>query len=142
MEEKDNLSAREVIISGVLDSLRYLPEIKENALRVSQFIISAKYKEAMELFLKCLEWINWFNTILQGVEIIIGINLEEIFEGDVSLSERRKELKSILENLLFSLKENNWVGFSDILEYELVPNIEIWIRGVPELIKVLDKKLN
>lgn len=143
MEEKNNnISAREMTISGVLDSLKSLPTVKENVLKVSKLIISGEYKQAMELFLETLEWINWFNKILEGVEVIIGIKMEEVIEGEVSLAERRKELKNILENLIFPFKEKDWIKVSDILEYELVPNLEIWLRGIPELIKILDKKLN
>jgi hypothetical protein len=142
MEEKSNLSVREITISGVLDSLKSLPKVKENISKVSQLIISGEYKLAMELFLESLEWINWFNKILQGVEVIIGVKMEEVKEGDISLADTQRELKNILENLVFSFKEKNWVEISDILEYQLVPNLEIWIRGVPELIKILDKKLN
>jgi predicted house-cleaning noncanonical NTP pyrophosphatase (MazG superfamily) len=133
---------RDLTISGIIDSLGYLPHLKENLQKTIAEFSRGKQREGMNLLINCIDGLNWFNTIIIGVEKILGIDLIEFNVGGESIANKKVKLADVLRDLLSSLQNQDMVMVSDLIEYELVPQIEDWINVVSELIKVVDKKTN
>lgn len=70
-----------------------------------------------------------FTQSIQQIEKIVNTLLKGI-ENKVFI--RINELKQMLENLHLLIKNNDVIGITDIIEYQLIPLIQAWEEEVKE----------
>lgn len=132
---------RDITIQNAIESLRVLPKIREDFKNISLYLKTGEEQKITIPLLDCLKGIRWFNVTLSSLEKVLGVDLSEIKSGEISLLDAAYRLVDVLKILLASLEGQDKIRTSDVIDYELSPLLDEFIKIVPELIKELDKRI-
>lgn len=113
----------ELVLEGIGDGIRYIPELVEYLGKTSRYFQVGRVGEGIDLFIKELEGLEWLNHILSG------LNFYYVAPGKIEIEgfeDNLNDFQSVLRELMEAWKNQDYVLISDLIEYELINNLEIW----------------
>ncbi|MCH7471867.1 hypothetical protein IIA79_02830 [bacterium] len=157
IEQIEFHSARAVDLAreGLTYATELLPSLSDDLAEVARKLRGEEVSVALEMFYDCISIIDWYISLVSAVEVIFpqistGYRLEPELNGSDELQmdadapeETGPELKTIasVENLRHKLidvehaqKNGDLLLLADLLEYEFVPIVNLWISEVPALL--------
>jgi hypothetical protein len=160
LEQVDFFSAEplELAREGLEDAAELLPSLGADLPEVAAALRSGKVTEGLEMFSPCLEVVDWYVTLLRALDTLLGrhdpafrINPDTARDADdlspevdgTSLTTDSDGWRSFasVENLRQKLvdielaqEQNDHLLLADLLEYELLPIVQIWSEESPSLL--------
>ncbi len=148
---------------GLQDAIELLPSLAADLPLVAQELRSGKVVDGLELFGPCLEVLSWYVSLVSAVDAIfsrsnpafrmIDPDLDQAEELGAELDGARPdntpELRTFasIENLRVKLidveqaqERGDHLLLADLLEYELLPIIEIWASEAPALLQKIQRE--
>lgn len=90
-------------------------------------------QEASEHYLRVLESIQLFMQTLQSTREALSLDFDAARAEGVSAQGRLDRLSGLVKELLAAQEQEDWVLLSDILQYDLSPELNAWNELMPEL---------
>jgi hypothetical protein len=150
---------------GLTDANELLPSLAEDLPLVAVELRTGNVAEALAMFSKCVEIISWYVSLITAVDVIFsrtdpGFRLDPTTartaedlapEADLTglTAEVGSELRTFasIENLRQKLidieqaqSNNDALLLADLIEYELMPIIKIWMGEVPILLNKVNRE--
>lgn len=160
-------SARTVDLAqeGLSDATALLPSLAEDLPAVAAELRGGNLADGLGMFGKCVEIVSWFVSLVTAVDIIFrradpsfrlspsGARTADDLSPEAELAEfgggGGAELRTFasVENLRQKLldieqaqEQNDTLLLADLIEYELLPIVRIWIDEVPVLLSKVAKE--
>lgn len=115
-------AAKDVLLAGQ----DYMVDLCKVVLKTADAFRSGQDNAGKEAFMEMLQGLEFFVTITNTLERVLGLDFEATFLAGKSLSVSVQELNSVLLEITKSQEMKDGVLLTDLLEYELVPQIELW----------------
>ena len=103
----------------------YLPRLKEGISEIVTMLQEGREGEGVNLFIQALEGMEWLETVLNGIECFNDNTNYKDGQGDITTRYRHA-----LADLLEAWENRDMVLISDLLEFEVVPVIEIFLERI------------
>ncbi len=133
LELKTGLPA-DMAHQGLDDAREYLQKLNPGIEKTAELFRLGEASKANEYYAHCVDGINWFIHVLEGVRQVMKLNFQDLsFKGEPVQSHVEK-LQQIIRQMWSVQVEEDWVMLSDLLEYELLPIMEAW-KGILPLIE-------
>lgn len=114
------------------DALGYIPRLRNGLLSVRDLVLSGETSDANKLLDACLEGLEWLLLTLEAAAMTGEYTkLQEIF-----ISEKEKIINAFPE-LESAMEDDDMVLVSDILEYEILPSLEVIFPEIENINKTL-----
>jgi len=124
----------EMAHQGLADARDYLQKLNPGIEKTAELFRLGEESKANEYYARCVDGINWFIHVLEGVRQVMGLNFQDLsFKGEPVQSHVGK-LQQTIRQMWSAQVEEDWVMLSDLLEYELLPIMEAW-KGILPLIE-------
>ncbi len=117
--------AIKLLEEAIEDGRVYLPRLKEGLAEVVTMLQEGREGEGINLFIRSLEGLEWLETVFSGIEHFQGRSIFEDEQGNINTRYRQA-----LADLLEAWENRDMVLISDLLEFEVVPVIEIFLERV------------
>ncbi|WP_345890002.1 hypothetical protein [Paenibacillus dendritiformis] len=111
-----------------LEDLRtYLPRVVNEIPRIAEELYAEEVNDLGLLITPLIESLQW---IVNALEFAYAISdkVNGVDQIRDSLEKLYKKIESFVEQFHYQMSLNNYVGVSDLLQYELVPILEDWIN--------------
>jgi hypothetical protein len=150
---------------GLEDAAQLLPSLVEDMPQVAAELRGGNVRDGLEMFTACVEVISWYVSLVSAVDVIFrradpnfrldtvaGHTGEELApEADLEALavEDGPELKTFasIENLRQKLLDveqaqsnNDTLLLADLVEYELMPIVQIWAGEAPVLLGKVNRE--
>ena len=79
---------------------------------------------ANEKFATSIDSLRWFLKLLEDATILLGRPFSTIIDKDIEFSQYVNELVVILEKVIVTQSQKDWVMLADMIEYEMKPALE------------------
>jgi len=79
---------------------------------------------ANEKFAVAIDSLRWFLKLLEDATVLLGRPFSTIIDKDVFFSQYVTELVEILEKVIITQSQKDWVLLADMIEYEMKPALE------------------
>lgn len=89
-----------------------------------------------QIFLRCLDGLQILIRMTFSTANLLEVDLKEIQAGPISISSSVDKINRLLDELIEAQTQNDTILLADLLEYELQPMVEDWMKGLPLLRKV------
>lgn len=160
-------SARTIDLAkdGLGDAAELLPSLAEDLPAVAAELRSENVADGLEMFSKCVEIISWFVSLITACDVIFG-RTDPSFRLDPTAPRTPEEMSlesdltaltledgpemrtfASVENLRQKLidieqaqENNDTLLLADLIEYELLPIVGIWIEEVPVLLSKVNRE--
>ena len=126
-------SPEEIAHHFLANSPLLVDSLTESLPRIVEMFRLGDETEANEHYFRFLESLHLLVTMLDHVGRFIGLSYSQVHPETGSLNERLSKLARILTQLLEIQEQTDWVFLSDILEYELQPELESLRTIIPQL---------
>lgn len=88
-------------------------------------------EEANKNYLLCIEALQLFEELIEGIRQLFNIDFSKMTIDGETIQSRKEKLLKITSDMHSAQVNQDWVALSDLLEYELIPLIEDWIKIIP-----------
>jgi hypothetical protein len=131
------MTPEDLAYTTLFEIMKHLPGLIDALKLISEKIQSQQNKEALTVFQQLLTAWFWINDGIVKSSKILGIDLaaEGEGEGKHSLQTLQVELVRLLQDANTSMQQEDWVGLSDVLEYELAPLILKQAEGIVSILE-------
>ena len=129
VDEQANLT---LLMESLETGIDYLPRLISGMNEVVRLLRQGRRGEANGLLTEALEGIEWLLTVIETVHVL-PLKADES-EG---CTEKLEHFRGIMKNLLVAYSAQDLVLTGDIIEYELVENLEYWLKAFGRLINSL-----
>jgi len=154
----------DIAIEGLSDATQLLPSLAEDLESVSSDLRSGEVQDGLMKFSVCADIISWYTSLISPLDIIFSQSdpgfrfkprsldaVESTPEADlagVSAAEG-DEMKTFVsvENLRQKLmdvekaqRNVDTLLLADLIEYEILPIVRIWVEEVPLLLKKVQRE--
>lgn len=138
--EMKNLVAKSVDSpESIIENLKKTKESLEGQLESLEEAAAAfqtgKDSEGMEKLNSFIEFIFNYNRSCYQVAAMFSIDLSTLEVDGVTIEEKNSQLLEYLTSLVHVMEDNDIIGLSDILEYEIKPLLEDLDLYIDELLK-------
>ncbi|CAH8248880.1 hypothetical protein WJ0W_006064 [Paenibacillus melissococcoides] len=119
----------ECFIITLEDLKAYLPRVVTEIPEIAEKLYAEEISEIGALITPIIDSLQW---IVSALEFAYAIS-EKVNNANQlrhSIEQLYKNIESFIEQFHDQLSWNNYVGVSDLLQYELVPTLEGWINEV------------
>jgi len=127
-----------IIVAALEEADKDIPGIVENLKKVAAYLQTGSRQAAFSLFTECIEQWKQVINLFRIAESVIGVDTKEIIIEGRTLDNMQSELLELLVETKKSMEDDDAITLSDLLEYELAPNIE----GQREIIRHLINLVN
>ncbi len=124
---------REMAHQGLEDARKYLQKLNPGIEKTAELFRLGEESKANAHYGHCIDGINWFMQILEGVRQVLGLNFQGISFKGKSVQVYIQKQQEIIRQMWRVQVEEDWVMLSDLLEYELLPIMEAWKEILPLL---------
>lgn len=150
---------------GLNDATELLPSLAEDMPAVAAELRSENVRDGLEMFSRCIEVISWYVSLITACDVIFG-RADPSFRTDPSAPRNPEDMSldadltaltveegpemrtfASVENLRQKLldveraqENNDTVLLADLIEYELLPIVQIWIGEVPVLLAKVSRE--
>jgi hypothetical protein len=150
---------------GLTDANELLPSLAEDMPLVAAELRRDDVRDGLEMFSRCIEVISWYVSLITACDVIFGRsdpgfridpaatrNPEDMsLDADLTALtvEEGPEMRTFasVENLRQKLlaveraqENNDTILLADLIEYELLPIVNIWIEEVPVLLSKISRE--
>ena len=125
---------RNIIVAALEEADSDIPKIVENLKNVAAHLQTGSRRAAFSLFSQCIEQWKQVINLFRIAESVIGINTKELVIEGRTLDNVQTELLELLVETKKSMQEDDAITLSDLLEYELAPNVEQQREIIKQLI--------
>lgn len=150
---------------GLNDAMELLPSLAEDMPLVAAELRGDNVRDGLEMFGRCIEVISWYVSLITACDVIFGRSdpgfridpnaprSPEDMSLDADLTaltvEEGPEMRTFasVENLRQKLldveraqENHDTVLLADLIEYELLPIVRIWIDEVPVLLAKVSRE--
>ena len=133
---------RKLSIEILYESARIMPRLADGLNQIAENIQAHEENKALTLLHDCLQsWIE-INQGIKGASIALGLDFKDISIEETNLEKVQMEIQDFLDTASNALKKEDYLEFSDLLEYEISPRLRQVERGLYEMIKEAEKELN
>ncbi|WP_244918694.1 hypothetical protein [Paenibacillus dendritiformis] len=107
----------------------YLPRVINEIPKIAEKLYAEEINDIGALITPLIDSLQW---IVSALEFAYAISEKENDAREIrySLEQLYKNIESFIEKFHDQLSWNNYVGVSDLLQYELVPILQDWINDV------------
>lgn len=124
---------REIGIESIKIASGQLMDVVDEAKKTANFFRYNDEAEANERLIVLVEIFEKFVSILDLLKRALNIDFSTITTEDKSLAELHGEMTEILNRILQSQQNHDWIALADLLEFELAPILLIWSKIIPTL---------
>lgn len=111
------------------DLKTYLPRVVNEIPGIAEKLYAEEINDIGALITPIIDSLQWMVSALEFA-YAISENVKDASEIRYALEQLYKNIESFVEKFHDQLSWNNYVGVSDLLQYELVPILEDWIHEV------------
>ena len=127
--DDDNLAFRVEEAAGIaIDILRetkeYLIELLVNFDSIAKAFRISEEEEANSKFVAGIDHLQDYLRALGDATALLGKPLETIIVNDVLFSQYINELAVILDNVIKTQNQKDWIMLADVIEYEMIPALK------------------
>ncbi len=123
----DSEAANKLLNEAITDGKNYLPQLKEGLSKVVTMLQEGREGEGINLFIECIEGLEWFGTVLAGTECFRETLVYD--KEQVNLAGRYRQ---VLTDLLKAWENRDMVLISDLLGFEVAPVIEMFLERISQ----------
>jgi hypothetical protein len=122
--ESSENPAREVLAEGC----GYLGELHLFLLQTTKLYRSGDETKGREHFMELINGLEWFVKITSTVERLLNIDFSGTICAGRTLTESVDSFNRILLEIIVAQEQRDVVRLTDLLEYELAPQLELWLE--------------
>jgi hypothetical protein len=104
----------------------YLLELHRFLLQTAETYRAGDDRKGRELFMELIQGMEWFVKIASTIEAQLKIDFTMTHCAGRTLRESVDGLNGILMEIIGAQQHSDWVLLTDLLEYELAPQLELW----------------
>jgi len=130
---------RKIIIAALQEANKDIPDLVINLKGVATHLQTGARRAAYSLFSECIEQWKQVINLFRIAESVLDVDSEALIIEGRTLDHIQSELLEILVETKKSMQEDDAITLSDLLEYELVPNIEQQRDIIKHLIDIAEK---
>lgn len=152
----------DIAVEGLSDATQLLPTLVEDLASVAADLRRGRVEEGLLKFSVCADVINWYTGLISPLDIVFS-QIDPSYrlnvgEDDPAESSPESELGKLAQNEDSELRTFVSVGnlrqklieveraqrnadtllLADLVEYEILPIVNIWVREVPALLKKVE----
>ncbi|MCY9550353.1 hypothetical protein M5W98_01465, partial [Paenibacillus apiarius] len=109
--------------------IAYLPRVVEEIPAIAERLYAEEVDDMRTLITPIIDSLHWIVSALEFA-YAISDGMDNVSRTRDSLEHLYKNLEQFVEKFHEQLSWSNYVGVSDLLQYELVPMLEAWINDV------------
>ncbi len=132
-------SPANIIVAALEEADKDIPGIVENLKKVAAYLQTGSRQAAFALFTECIEQWKQVINLFRIAESVFGVDTKEIIIEGRTLDNIQSELLELLVETKKSMEDDDAITLSDLLEYELAPNIEGQREIIRQLINLVNK---
>ncbi|GAB4239461.1 MAG: hypothetical protein OHK0028_17320 [Deltaproteobacteria bacterium] len=122
-------TAAELLRSGLQGALSLADAIGKDIARTVESFRSGDAERGRSLYAACVEAMGTFFQMAGGILNGIRGGYFEVSAGVTAGAEAPSaETAELLERLLDHQKREDWIAMADVLEFEVAPNLDTWVR--------------
>jgi hypothetical protein len=106
----------------------YLLELHRFLLQTAETYRVGDDRKGRELFMELIQGMEWFVKIASTIEAQLNIDFTVTRCAGRTLRESVDGLNGILMEIIGAQQHSDWVLLTDLLEYELAPQLELWLE--------------
>ncbi len=122
--ESTEHSALDVLAEGC----DYLVELHRFLLQTTEMYRAGDDTKGRELFMELIQGLEWFVKIASVIESQLNIDFSATNCAGRSINESVENLNGILLEIIVAQEQQDLVLLTDLLEYELAPQLELWLE--------------
>ncbi|AZR73894.1 hypothetical protein BBF96_11140 [Anoxybacter fermentans] len=126
----------ELVIEGLIEGINYLPRLLEGLNESSLSFREGKQNKGIKLFEQSIDGLNWVNHILVGLDVYI-LSMDQFQKNSGNYHEDKAGFEQIIKELMTAWENEDYVLISDLIEYELIPNLEKWNQHFMQILDQL-----
>lgn len=125
---------REIWAANGLDiALSSLERISRSLIRVAEFCQEPQTPHTEKYLRSCIDGLeNFFETIAMS-RGAMNLDFSKINVDGITLAQIESEFLSSLETMISQRSQGNFLAIAETVEYELIPNLSSWTRGLTKL---------
>ncbi len=109
-----------ILEQAIIDGKDYLPRLKEGLVKVAVMLQEGKEGEGIDLFIQSIEGLEWLSSFLSAMSHFRASFVYHNEQGSIA-----ENYQQILRDLLGAWENRDTVLIGDLLEYEVVPLIDL-----------------
>ncbi len=113
--------------------LNEIPQQKQNLENAAAAYQAGKDTEGSSGVEKFIDFIYRYFRVCHQIKPVFNIDPANVSSGDLALNEKNDAINELLNQMIQSLENNDIIGLTDVLEYELVPAL----NDIEELCKTV-----
>jgi hypothetical protein len=138
--EIQTIDPYELSLSTLKELKIHLGRLEEFHTTISSDISKGDIAKAISKLASCMDGWQALLSAIRSIAILTGIKLNELYVDKESTFVKLEKLISDLDNLRAAVDKMDFLNISDILEYNLKPEISGWYSLLDSLIKILEEK--
>lgn len=139
--EVSTTPTRTLLVDGLLQAHQMIEGFQSRVEGVADALTTPQHQNALIELAGCMDTVRWFDKLVDGIKILMGVTLQDNHAG-ASVLEYRAKLKETLSQINQSLQNENYVLASDIIRYDLIPCLRDLQNIFTSLIKEADRKMS
>ncbi|MGQ9631075.1 MAG: hypothetical protein ACUVXI_12320 [bacterium] len=127
-------------LESIYEVGRYLIRLQRGVEEIAELWRSGEEEKAFEMFHQFTEGMEWITQALHQAALILKLDYSRIEIDGNTVESKSRELLDISKSILEASSNKDIIALSDILEYEMVPQIGDWINIVDGLIEYIERE--
>lgn len=119
-------TVREIAQDSIRESGAYLERIEALIPSIAMAFRDFPGPETFENLKQLYDGFYWVSMLFGKLETVFKINLDEMLVEGVSLREHHDKFISILQQLVGSQEQEDFILIADLLEFEVIPMLPVW----------------
>lgn len=120
--------ANKLLDEAIEDGMEYLPRLRNGLSEVAALLQEGREGEGINLFIDSIEGLEWFSSVLAA-----AVCFREGLVTDNDHENLAVRYRHMLGDLLGAWENRDIVLIGDLLEFEIIPVIEIFIDRIVQV---------
>ena len=131
--EVHTMDQKDIFMDFLKNSTHILSVHQKNARVIADDFRLGKLKDAITNYIELLQAYRDLVYMLQQCQIVLGINLDMINVNGISMVTKLDSLSHLFDEMIRAQESEDWILLSDLLEFELVPLFDDWMKILPAI---------
>ncbi|MBF0509745.1 MAG: hypothetical protein HQK57_12585 [Deltaproteobacteria bacterium] len=118
---------------GIKDAQDYIKKLITGVGEALSHYRTMNIQDGGRILIKIVEGLNWFTQIVSRSEPYLHIDYASYHYQGKTLAQQFGTLHQTIMQMSEAQSRNDWVLLADLLEYELIPILQIWEGILPVL---------
>ncbi len=119
-------TVREIAQDSISEAGSYLERVEALIPSLAMAFRDFPGPETFENLKQLYDGFYWMSMLFGRLETVFKVNLDEMQVGGVSLRKHHDKFISILQQLVGSQEQEDFILIADLLEFEVIPMIPVW----------------